>query len=298
MTVPPAAAGLQLRGTSFPAGRPLVMAVLNRTPDSFYPPARQPDDAAALAAVEAAVEQGADLLDVGGVRAGPGQEVTEAEEVRRVVPLVERLRGRFPDLPISVDTWRSGVARQACRAGAALVNDTWAGHDPDLVEVAAAHGVGVVCSHTGGLLPRTLPHRVSYGTATDGVVDDVLTALLAAGRRAEACGIAKESILLDPTIDFGKNTWHGLALLRRLEMFTAFGYPVLLALSRKDLIGESLDLDVDERLEGTLAATSVAAWCGVRVFRVHDVRATRRTLDMVSVIRGERPPAAPLRGLT
>ena len=173
-----------------------------------------------------------------------------------------------------------------------------AGADEDLVEVTAAHGAGLVCSHTGGAAPRTLPHRVSYGTGTDAVVDDVLAALLTAARRAEASGIARESILLDPTIDFGKNTLHGLALLRRLEVFTGFGYPVLVALSRKDLIGESLGLAVEERLEGTLAATAVAAWCGVRVFRAHDVRATRRTLDMVAVIRGELPPAAPLRGLT
>ncbi|MFI7588512.1 dihydropteroate synthase [Spongisporangium articulatum] len=274
------------------------MAVLNRTTDSFYAPARLLDDGAADAAVARAVEEGADILDVGGVRAGPGAEVSVEEEIARVVPVIERVRSAHPGLVISVDTWRGAVAREACRAGAALVNDTWAGHDPTLVEVAAEHGAGVVCSHTGGAQPRTLPRRVAYGTTTDGVVDAVLASLLAAARHAEGCGVPKESILIDPTIDFGKNTWHGLALLRRLEMFTGFGYPVLMALSRKDLIGESLGLDVDQRLEGTLAATAVSAWQGVRVFRVHDVRATRRVLDLVSMIRGELPPRAPLRGLT
>src|SRR5680860_1141735 len=190
------------------------MAIVNRTPDSFYPAARQPGDVAALEAVDRALAEGADLVDVGGVRAGPGDDVDAETEIRRVVPFVERVRDRHPDAVVSVDTWRSEVADRACAAGADLVNDTWAGHDPRLVEVAASHGAGVVCSHTGGVAPRTLPHRVSYGATSDGVVDDVADALGAAAAWAVAAGIPPSSVLVDPTHDFGKNTWHGLALLR------------------------------------------------------------------------------------
>jgi dihydropteroate synthase len=138
---------------------------------------------------------------------------------------------------------------------------------------------------------------VSYGTTPEGIVDDVLDTLRTAAARAVAAGVHPRSVLLDPTHDFGKNTWHGLALLRATGRLVELGHPVLMALSRKDFVGETLDLDVDERLEGTLAATAVAAWLGAQVFRAHDVRATRRVLDMVASIRGERPPARAVRGL-
>jgi dihydropteroate synthase len=297
VTMPPGSCELRLGGQLFPSGRLLVMAIVNRTPDSFYPAARQLADDVAAEAVAAAVADGADLVDIGGVKAGPGADVDEAEEVRRVVPFVERTRAAFPDLLISVDTWRAHVARQACLVGADLVNDTWAGHDPGLPEVAAELGAGLVCSHTGGATPRTRPHRVSYGDHPEGVVDVVLAGLRAAAARAVAAGVAPSSVLVDPTHDFGKNTWHGLALVRRTEDLNRLGYPVLMALSRKDFVGETLDLPVEERLEGTLAATAVAAWAGAKVFRTHDVRATRRVLDMVASIRGDRPPATAVRGL-
>jgi dihydropteroate synthase len=273
------------------------MAIVNRTPDSFDPAARQFDPERAADAVARAVAEGADIVDVGAVPAGPGPDVDRAEELRRIGTFVADMRAVHPDLLISVDTWRAEVAEEACAAGAALINDTWAGHDPRLPGVAAKYGAGLVCSHSGGASPRTLPHRVSYGRTPDAVVDEVLTSLLNAARQAAAAGVPPESILLDPTIDFGKNTWHGLSLLRRLELFNGFDSPVLLSVSRKDIVGEVLGVDVKDRLEGTLAATSVAAWLGVKVFRVHDVLQTRRTLDMVAAIRGERAPVAPLRGL-
>lgn len=294
---PPASAALRLGKQEFGPGRLLVMAIVNRTPDSFYPGARQFADDVAAEAVDRAVAGGAEIVDVGGVKAGPGDTVDEAEELRRVVPFVERVRAAHPDLLISIDTWRAGVARRACEAGADLVNDTWAGHDPGLPEVAAEFGAGLVCSHTGGALPRTRPHRVRYGDTPDGVVDDVLATLREASARATAAGVDPASVLVDPTHDFGKNTWHGLALVRRTADLVGLGHPVLMALSRKDFVGETLDLGVDERLEGTLAATAVAAWCGAKVFRAHDVTATRRVLDMVASIRGERPPANAVRGL-
>lgn len=300
--VPARGADLRLRGRTFGADHPVVMAVVNRTPDSFYAAARY-DEAGADAAVARAEEQGADIVDLGGVRAGRGPQVDVAEEIARVVPLVARVRARHPELLVSVDTWRAPVARAAADAGADLVNDTWAGHDPELVEVAAARGLGIVCSHTGGAVPRTDPLRVAYpraepdGDPLDGVLDDVLRTVQAGARRAVALGIDPASVLVDPTHDFGKTTWHSLHLVRRAPAIVALGFPVLMALSRKDFVGESLDLPVDERLEGTLAATAVAAWSGARVFRAHDVQATRRVLDMVAVLRGDRAPERAVRGL-
>ncbi len=295
--VPPAGAPLRLGGRTFDGGRVVLMAVVNRTPDSFYPGARQHDDDVAARSVAAAVAEGADVVDVGGVKAGPGDDVDLAEELRRVVPFVEHVRGTHPGVLVSVDTWRAEVADAACAAGAHLVNDTWAGYDPRLPEVAAAHGAGLVVSHTGGAVPRTRPHRVGYGETVDGVVEDVVRVLAAGAARAVAAGVDPASVLVDPTHDFGKNTWHGLALLRATGRLAALGHPVLMALSRKDFVGESLDLPVEDRLEGTLAATAVAAWLGARVFRVHDVRASRRVVDMVASVRGDRPPARAVRGL-
>ncbi|GAB4083978.1 dihydropteroate synthase [Myceligenerans cantabricum] len=308
--VPAASPPLVLRGRELgrdgAATRPVVMAVVNRTTDSFFAPARLSDDDAALRAAEQALSDGAEILDVGGVRAGVGPEVDEAEEARRVVPFVARVRTELPGLLVSVDTWRAGVARAAVEAGADLINDTWAGHDPRLVEVAGAAGVGVVCSHTGGARPRTDPYRVEYPgpepadggqDARDGVVADALATLRKAAERAVAAGVPPSSVLVDPTHDFGKNTWHSLHLLRRTAALADLGFPLLMALSRKDFVGETLGLPPEERLEGTLAATSVAAWLGARVFRVHDVRAVRRVLDMVAALRDEAPPAAALRGL-
>nr|WP_210767535.1 dihydropteroate synthase [Cellulomonas humilata] len=289
---------MRLRGREVGAGRPVVMAVVNRTPDSFYAPARH-DDASADEAVARAADEGADIVDLGGVRAGRGPRVEVDEEVARVIPLVRRVRARHPDLLVSVDTWRAEVARAAADEGADLVNDTWAGHDPALMEVAAERGLGIVCSHTGGARPRTDPFRVEYAgpVPLDGVLDDVVRTVSTAAQRAVSLGIDPASVLVDPTHDFGKNTWHSLHLVRRTEALVALGFPVLMALSRKDFVGETLDLPPEERLEGTLAATAVAAWLGARVFRAHDVRATRRTLDMVASIRGDRPPARAVRGL-
>ncbi|WP_338886205.1 dihydropteroate synthase [Rhodococcus sovatensis] len=282
-----------LCGKSVPDDRALVMAIVNRTPDSFYDKGANFTDVAAMASVHRAVAEGADLVDIGGVKAGPGAGVDAAEEIRRVVPFVEAIRGEYPDLLISVDTWRSEVARLACGVGADLINDTWAGADPDLVAVAAAEGVGIVCSHTGGATPRTRPHRVRY---TD-VVADVVSEVTAAAEKAVAAGVRKGSILIDPTHDFGKNTFHGLELLRRVDVLVNTGWPVLMALSNKDFIGETLGVELADRLEGTLAATALAAAGGARMFRVHEVASTRRVVDMVAAIQGTRIPARTVRGL-
>ncbi|WP_293315946.1 dihydropteroate synthase [Mycobacterium sp.] len=277
--------------------RPLIMAIVNRTPDSFYDRGATFGDEAARAAAHRAVADGADVIDVGGVKAGPGESVDADTEIARLVPFIEWLRGAYPDQLISVDTWRSEVARVACAAGADLINDTWGGIDAAMPEVAAEFGAGLVCSHTGGAAPRTRPFRVSYGTTTRGVVDDVVGQLTAAAERAVAGGVDRERVLIDPAHDFGKNTFHALLLLRHVGDLVNTGWPVLLALSNKDFVGETLGVELTERLEGTLAATALAAAAGARMFRVHEVAATRRVLEMVSSIQGQRAPARTVRGL-
>jgi dihydropteroate synthase len=285
---------LRFGARAVPQDRALVMAIVNRTRDSFYDRGATFSDDAAMAAVSAAVADGADIVDIGGVRAGShGETVDAAEEARRVVPFVAAVREQFPDLVISVDTWRHEVGREACEAGADLINDTWAGADPRLAEVAAEYGVGIVCSHTGGVQPRTDPHRVRYLD----VVAEVAGELVARAERMVQLGVPAQGVLIDPTHDFGKNTWHGLELLRRLDELVTTGWPVLMALSNKDFVGETLDVDLADRVDGTLAATSVAAWSGARVFRAHQVRQTRKVVEMVASIAGTRPPARVLRAL-
>ncbi|XVS65306.1 dihydropteroate synthase [Actinosynnema sp. CA-299493] len=274
--------------------RALVMAIVNRTRDSFYDRGATFSDDAAMAAVDRVVAEGADIVDIGGVKAGSkGEVVDAAEEARRVVPFVAAVRERHPDLVISVDTWRHEVGRAVCEVGADLINDTWAGADPALAEVAAEFGVGIVCSHTGGLEPRTDPHRVRYAD----VVASVVAELVDRAERMVALGVPAEGVLIDPTHDFGKNTWHGLELLRRLDELVGTGWPVLMALSNKDFVGETLGAELADRVDGTLAATSVAAWTGAKVFRAHQVRQTRRVVEMVASIAGTRPPARVLRAL-
>lgn len=277
--------------------RALIMAIINRTPDSFYDAGATFGDEAAKSAVHQAVADGADVIDVGGVKAGPGATVDADTETARVVPFIAWLRDAYPDQLISVDTWRSEVAERACAAGADLINDTWGGTDPRLPEVAAEFGTGLVCSHTGGAAPRTRPFRVSYGTTTRGVVDEVIREVSHAAERAVAAGVPRDRVLIDPTHDFGKNTFHGLALLRHLDELVDTGWPVLMALSNKDFVGETLGVGLTERLEGTLAATALAAAAGARMFRVHEVAPTRRVLEMVASVQGVRAPARTVRGL-
>ncbi|MGC3994907.1 MAG: dihydropteroate synthase [Propionicimonas sp.] len=288
---------LVLRGRRFDASAPAVMGIVNRTPDSFYAAARFTDLGPGLDAVDRLVAEGADIVDVGGVRAGQeGEVVSAAAEVDRVRPFLLAVRERHPDLVISLDTWRAEVASACAEAGVDLVNDTWAGADPELVHVAAELGAGYVVSHTGGLPPRTDPVDISYGPDPDDVVRDVVATLAAGAARAVAAGVPAERVLVDPTLDFGKTTRHSLRVLRATGAVAALGYPVLQALSRKDFVGETLDLPVDERLFGTLGATAVAGWLGTVVFRAHDVSATRQVVDMVASIRGDRPPVLSVRG--
>jgi dihydropteroate synthase len=239
------------------------------------------------------VSEGAAIIDIGGVKAGPGEEVSAEEEIRRTAAFVAELRRRHPDVVISVDTWRHEVGEAVCEAGADLLNDAWGGVDPKLAEVAARHNVGLVCTHTGGAEPRTRPHRVGYPD----VMADILRVTTGLAERAVALGVRRDAVLIDPGHDFGKNTRHSLEATRRLPEMTATGWPVLVSLSNKDFVGETLDRPVKERLIGTLATTAVSAWLGAQVYRVHEVAETRQVLDMVASIAGHRPPATARRGL-
>jgi dihydropteroate synthase len=284
---------LRLGTREFGPHEPVIMAIVNRTPDSFYDRGATFAEDAALERVDRVVAEGAAIVDIGGVKAGPGAEVDAAEEIRRTAGFVARVRERHPSLVISVDTWRHEVGEAVCEAGADLLNDAWGGVDPKLAEVAARYGAGLVCTHAGGAAPRTRPHRVAY----DDVMADVLRVTLGLAERAAALGVRRDGILIDPGHDFNKNTRHSLEATRRLDEMTATGWPVLVSLSNKDFVGETLGVPVKERLLGTLAATAVSAWLGARVYRVHEVAETRQVLDMVAAIAGHRPPAVSRRGL-
>lgn len=284
---------LQLGRREFAPGQFAIMAIVNRTPDSFYDKGETFAFEAALERVHQVVAEGAEIVDIGGVKAAPGDEVDVAEEIERTVAFVAAVRAQYPELVISVDTWRHEVGAAVCAVGADLLNDAWGGHDPLLAEVAAAYRVGLVCTHVGGASPRMRPHRIGYAD----VMADVLTHTLALAERAVSLGVARESVLIDPAHDFNKNTWHSLELTRRIEEMVETGWAVLVSLSNKDFVGETLGLPVGERLTGTLAATAVCAWQGATVFRAHNVAETRQVLDMVASIRGTRPPVRAVRGL-
>jgi dihydropteroate synthase len=284
---------VRLGARTFADDELVIMAIINRTPDSFFDKGATFGLEAALAAVDTAVNDGAAIVDIGGVKAGPGPEVDAAEELRRTTDLIAAVRERHPDLVISLDTWRADVGRAAVAAGADLLNDVWGGYDPQLAEVAAQTGAGLVCTHAGHLPPRTRPHRTGY----DDVVADVVQTCLGLAARAVDVGVRRDGILIDPGHDFGKNTRHSLAVTRHLDALVDTGWPVLVALSNKDFLGETVDAPVDGRLEATLAATAVSAWLGARFFRAHQVSPTRRVLDTVAAIRGTREPAVARRGL-
>lgn len=269
------------------------MAIVNRTPDSFYDRGATYAFDSALDRVAEVVAEGAEVVDIGGVKAAPGDEVDTAEEIRRTADFVARVRSDHPDLIISVDTWREEVGRAACEAGVDLINDAWGGHEPQLAEVAAEFDVGLVCTHAGGVSPRTRPHRIFY----DDVMADVLSRTVGEAERAVSLGVSRDRILIDPGHDFGKNTWHSLEVTRRLPEMVATGWPVLVSLSNKDFVGETLDLSLDQRLIGTLATTAVSAWQGAQMFRAHNVAETRQVLDMVAAIGGAQAPKRAVRGL-
>ena len=258
--------------------RALVMGILNRTPDSFFDRGAHWDLDRFLRLAEDHVTGGADLLDVGGVKAGPGPEVTEAEELDRVVPAIEKLRARF-DVPLSVDTWRASVAEASYAAGAAVGNDISGFADPRYLDVAAAAGATVIATHIR-LAPRVADPDPTY----DDVVADVNAFLLERAGRAEAAGIPHERIVLDAGLDLGKTWQQSLTLLRASDRLAALGYPVLLSASNKTFLGKLLDLEIDERRTASHAAHALGIRLGCRILRVHDAKGARRTADVVAAI--------------
>lgn len=260
-----------------------VMGILNVTPDSFSDGGKFMDPDAALKRAQQMVAEGADIIDIGGESTRPGAEpVSEEEELRRVLPVVERLAAEI-DVPISVDTYKARVADEALEAGAHMINDISALRmDPKLGEVVARHGVPIVLMHMQGT-PRTMQASPHY----EDCVSEVMAFLREAISRAKSYGIPESSIVIDPGIGFGKALEHNLEILRRLPEFRSLGRPVLIGPSRKSFIGKVLDLPLEERLEGTAATVAYAAACGVDFVRVHDVRAMARVVRMVHAIAGK-----------
>ncbi len=265
------------------------MGIVNRTPDSFYDPGPMDLDASISRGL-ALVEAGADLLDVGAVKAGPGDDVSEPEEQRRVWPLVEALAPS--GVRLSVETGRPAVARGALERGATMINDVSGLADEQLAEVCAANDAALVLMHNGGQI-RGRPRHPRY----DDVVAEVRREWDRLAEKATGRGVKHARLVFDPGLDFGKTTFHSLEVMRRLSELITPDRDVLVAPSRKDVIGEALDLSVDQRLEGTLALVALSAWHGARFVRVHDVLAAVRVVQMIEAVTGTRQPEAPVRGL-
>ena len=268
---------------SLSVARPLVVGILNVTPDSFFDGGRHAAPAEALARAERLIEDGAALLDVGAESTRPGATPVPAEiEISRLVPIIEALAKRWPDVHLSVDTMKADVARAALDAGASIINDvTGLRHDPALGSVVAEAGAGIVLMHSRGPAGRLADYELAeYGPDVTGVVIDELQQMR---MRAEAAGIEADAVVLDPGLGFAKRTEHSAALLRELPRIVALGAPVLVGPSRKRFIGElSGGLPPEERLAGTIAACVVALAGGARLFRVHDAREVRRALDVAA----------------
>jgi dihydropteroate synthase len=260
--------------------RSLVMGIVNRTPDSFFDKGRYFDLDASLRLAEQLVEEGADIIDVGGVKAGPGPEVGLEEELERVIPAIDALHRRV-DVALSVDTWRAEVARQAYEAGAVIGNDISGFADPDYLRVSSAAGAAVVATHIR-LAPRVPDPEPWY----DDVVKEVCDFLVDRAGRAEAAGITKDRIVLDAGLDLGKTWQQSLLLLQQSDQLAGLGYPLLLSASNKPFLGRLLELDIGDRNDASLAAAALGVARGSRIVRAHDVRGTRRVCDILAAIIG------------
>jgi len=258
--------------------RALVMGIVNRTPDSFFDQGKYFDMEDSLRLAEQLVADGADIIDVGGVKAGPGPEVTEQEELERVIPAIEALHARI-DVPLSVDTWRAAVAREAYAAGAVVGNDISGFGDPESLPVSAEASATVVATHIR-LQPRVRDPEPQY----DDVVKTVCEFLLDRARRAEDVGIPPERIVLDAGLDLGKTWEQSVELLHASDQLSALGYPLLLSASNKTFLGRLLELEIDERNDASLAAAALGVGLGCRIIRAHDVRGTKRVCDVVSAV--------------
>jgi dihydropteroate synthase len=262
-----------------------LMAIINRTPDSFYDDGRTFALDAAVQAALAAVDDGADWVDIGGVPFSPGPALSAAEEADRIVPVIEAVRSRS-DVIISADTFLPEVAALSIKAGANVINDTTGLRDPDLAAVVADSGAHVVITHSLAA-PRTDYPRPQYGD----VVTEVAEFLARRVELAVQLGIPEEKIIIDPGHDLNKNTRHSLQITRRFNEIAALGFPALAAVSNKDFIGETLDRPKSARLEGSLAAAVVCAMNGARILRMHNIAAAHAALRLTEAVFGWREPA-------
>ncbi len=258
--------------------RALVMGILNRTPDSFYDRGATFDLDALLRRADQLVADGADVLDVGGVKAGPGPEVTEPEELDRVVPSIAALAARI-DVPLSVDTWRASVAAASYEVGAVLGNDISGFADPAYLPAAASAGASVVATHIR-LAPRVADPDPHY----DDVVEDVAAFLTERAGRALAAGLSASQVVIDAGLDLGKTSAQSLELLRASDRLSEIGFPLLLSASNKTFLGALLDLPIERRGEASLAAAALGITTGCRVLRVHDVAGTRQVRDALACV--------------
>ncbi len=274
---------LDCGGKPLDLGQPVVMGVLNVTPDSFSDGGRYLQLTDALRRAEAMAAEGAAIIDVGGESTRPGAPpVSVQEELDRVLPVVERLARELP-IPVSVDTSKPEVMREAARAGAGLINDVRALRLPGALAVAAACGVPVCLMHMRGE-PATMQREPDYAD----VVTEVYDFLAERIRRCADAGIARDRILVDPGFGFGKTLEHNLSLLRHLDRFVGLAAGLLVGISRKSMIGALLDAPIGERSSGSLAAAVIAAWQGARIIRAHDVRETVRVLRVCAAVLAVR----------
>jgi dihydropteroate synthase len=262
-------------------GKTVICGILNLTPDSFSDGGLYMDKRRAVDRARRMVDEGADMIDLGGESSRPGaSSVSVDEERRRVMPVLKEITGKI-GIPVSIDTCKSEIAREALGAGADIVNDITAlGGDPDMVNVVAESGAGIVLMHMQGK-PRTMQKNPQY----EDVVSDISRFLGSAVEKAVSAGVSRDRIIVDPGIGFGKKTEHNLEIIRRLSEFRVLGQPILIGVSRKSVVGNVLNLPVDERLEGTAALVACAIWNGADIVRVHDVKYMRRVARMVDAVK-------------
>ena len=272
---------LNLRGRMFLAERPLVMGILNATPDSFHAGSRIPDAGAALKKVTGMISEGVDIIDVGGQSTRPGSErIGPDAEMERVLPLIRVIRVQYPDIPVSIDTYHAAVAEAALDAGADIVNDISGGEmDQMMLSVVGKAGVPFICTHMQGT-PENMQDRPAY--------DDVLSDVMAYFRRkAIECSEAGiRDMIIDPGFGFGKTLSHNYRLLSGIEVLSSLGYPLLIGVSRKSMIRDLLGVSTEDALNGTSVLHTIALMKGANILRVHDVREAKEAVTLVEACRG------------
>lgn len=265
----------------FPADRTLVMGILNVTPDSFFDGGKFPSPEPAVVYALQMVEAGVDIIDIGGESTRPGAKpISVQEEIKRIIPIIEKVV-KETTIPISVDTYKAEVARAALNAGAQIINDITAmTNDPVMLSLSATFGVPIILMHMQGM-PQTMQTHPEY----QNVISDIINYLKNAILNAKNAGIKEEQIVIDPGIGFGKTSEHNLIILRRLSEFLKLNRPILVGVSRKSFIGKILDLQVNERIEGTAAAVAISVINGAKIVRVHDVKEMVRVAKIADAIR-------------